>query len=77
MQREREALGDPGRIHDRACYALQRGPSFTHAGRLLEGVRELQHAEIVAVAADDLQTDRQPVVGEPAGHRDRRAARDA
>src|SRR5882672_2689524 len=41
------------------------------AGRLLEGVRELQHAEVVAVAADDLQADRQAFAREAGGHRDR------
>ena len=34
-------------------------------GGLLERVRELQHAPLVAVAADDLHADRQPARGEP------------
>src|SRR3954467_10386631 len=44
--------------------------------RLLERVRELQHAEIVAIAADDLDAHRQRVAGEPGGNRDRRVAGD-
>src|SRR5436190_18539451 len=38
---------------------------------LLEGVRELQHAEVVAVASHDLQPDRQSLGREAGGHRDR------
>jgi hypothetical protein len=38
-------------------------------GLLFEGVRELQHAEVVAIASDDLQADRQRlrVAVNPAG----------
>ena len=31
---------------------------FQHLGRLLEGVGELQHAEVAAVAAHDLNPNR-------------------
>jgi len=34
---------------------------------LLEGVRQLQHAEVVAIAADDLEADRQSFRREAAG----------
>jgi hypothetical protein len=36
--------------------------------RLLERVAELQDAELVAMAADDLQADRQPACRESCGH---------
>ena len=52
------------------------GPALPDLRRFLEGVRELQHAEIVAVAADDLDPDRQPLGREAGGHRDRRMAGD-
>jgi hypothetical protein len=32
---------------------------------LLERMRDLQHAPLVAVPADDLNADREPGVGEP------------
>ena len=55
--------------------AAQRGgTALAEAGRLLEGVAHLEHAAVGPRCADDLQADRQPVVGEPAGHRQRRAA---
>src|SRR3954464_2062297 len=47
------------------------------AGGALERVRELQHAEVVAIAADDLQPDRQSLRREARGHRDGRMAGDA
>jgi hypothetical protein len=34
---------------------------------VFEGVGELQHAEVIAVAADDLDADRKPVGGEAGG----------
>src|SRR6185436_960583 len=45
---------------------------------LLKGVRQLEHADVVSVAADDLQTDGKSriVVGESGGHRDRGMAGD-
>src|SRR5882762_1493859 len=43
---------------------------------LLEGVGELQDAEVIAVAADDLQADRKPFGREPGGDRDRGVAGD-
>src|SRR5688500_17530778 len=39
-------------------------------GRLLEGVRELQHAPVVLRAPDDLDSHRQAVVREAAGDGD-------
>src|SRR6267143_2271606 len=54
----------------------KRGAAFPGLRRLLEGVGELQHAEVVAVAADDLQADRKPVGREAGGDRDRRVAGD-
>lgn len=47
------------------------GPPLTGSGRPFEHVREAQHPEVVAATTDDLQADRQAVVGEPTGHRDR------
>jgi hypothetical protein len=37
------------------------------AEHLLEGVRDLQHTDVVAGSADDLQADRQPTGVNPAG----------
>ena len=63
-----------------AARALRRGlGAFTTSGgrraadvrRLLERVRELQHAEVVAIAADDLDADGQAFGREPRGHGDR------
>src|SRR5438552_18487324 len=54
----------------------KRGAAFPGLRCLLEGVGELQDAEVVAVAADDLQADREPVGREAGGHRDRRVAGD-
>src|SRR4051794_13965985 len=54
-----------------------RRPLLPDLGRLFEGVRELQHAEVVAVAPDDLQANRQSVGREARRHRDRRQAGDA
>src|SRR5437667_6086173 len=54
----------------------KRGAAFPELGGLLEGVGELQDAEVVAEAADDLQADRK-IVGREAGRdRDRRVAGD-
>jgi len=52
----------------------ERWVAFPELRCLLEGVGELQHAEVVAVAADDLQADRKPCGGEAGGDRDRRVA---
>ena len=41
-------------------------------GRLLERVRELEHAPVVTVTTDDLHPHRQPTWSEPARHGDRR-----
>src|SRR5439155_14389336 len=54
----------------------KRGAAFPELGGLLEGVGELQDAEVVAVAADDLDADRKPFGGEAGGHGDRRVAGD-
>src|SRR6267378_4360197 len=54
----------------------KRWAAFPELGGLLEGVGELQDAEVVAVAADDLQADRKPFGCEAGGHRDRRVAGD-
>src|SRR5437879_11015110 len=54
----------------------KRGAAFPELRCLLEGVGELQDAEVVAEAADDLQADRK-IVGREAGRdRDRRVAGD-
>src|SRR5215208_1108300 len=53
---------------------LGRRAPLPHPGRALEGMRELQHAEVVAVASHDLQAYGEPVAGEAGGHRDRRVA---
>src|SRR5690606_6642854 len=50
------------------------GAALADAGGLLERVPGLQHRELPAVRADDLQAHRQPVRGEPCGHRERRVA---
>src|SRR6266852_9660860 len=54
----------------------KRGAAFPGLRCLFEGVGELQHAEVVAVAADDLQADRKPRGRESGGDRDRRVAGD-
>src|SRR5882762_383191 len=54
----------------------KRWAAFPELRCLLEGVGELQHAEVVAVAADDLQADGKPFRGEASGDRDRRVAGD-
>src|SRR6266850_1845677 len=54
----------------------KRRTAFPGLRCLLEGVGELQHAEVVAVAADDLDSDRKPFGGEAGGDRDRRVAGD-
>src|SRR6267378_1750104 len=54
----------------------KRGAALPGLGCLLEGVGELQDAEVGAVAADDLQADRKPFGGESGGDRDRRVAGD-
>src|SRR2546428_13991589 len=54
----------------------ERWAAFPGLRCLLEGVGELQDAEVVAVAADDLQADRKPVGREAGGDRDRRVAGD-
>src|SRR5438094_9596723 len=54
----------------------KRGAAFPELGGLLEGVGELQDAEVVAVAADDLDADREPVGREAGGDRDGRVAGD-
>src|SRR3981189_461578 len=54
----------------------KRGAMFPELCCLLEGVGELQDAEVVAVAADDLDADRKPFGGEASGHGDRRVASD-
>src|SRR4029078_9110023 len=51
--------------------------ALPHLGLTLEGMRELQHAEIVAMATDDLQADRQAVGREAGRHGDRRMAGDS
>src|SRR3954470_21038607 len=55
---------------------FQAGTPFPAGVHLLERVRELQHAGVVAIATDDLDADRQAVGGEAGGHRDRRMAGD-
>src|SRR3989475_4882897 len=54
----------------------ERWAAFPELRCLLEGVGELQDAEVVAVAADHLQPDREPVGRESGGDRDRRVAGD-
>src|SRR5439155_17709655 len=54
----------------------ERWAAFPELGGLLEGVGELQHAEVVAVATDDLQADREPFGREAGGDRDRGVAGD-
>ena len=44
-----------------------RGPAFAETSYLLECMSDLQHTEIVTVAADDLDADRQPSSVNPAG----------
>src|SRR2546421_12499991 len=56
--------------------SCERRASWPDLRRLLEGVRELQHAEIIAVTPDDLDADRQPLRRERRGHRHRRMAGD-
>src|SRR5438445_12540763 len=50
----------------------KRRAAFPELCCLLEGVGELQHAEVIAVAADDLQADRKPVGRASGGDRGRR-----
>src|SRR6267143_5597763 len=54
----------------------KRWAAFPELRCLFEGVGELQHAEVVAVAADDLQADWKTFGGEAGGNRDRRVAGD-
>ena len=70
-----------GRLIGRARFAPaltgsagDRRAALVEAGRLLEGVGQLQHAQFVLVPPDDLQADRQAFRREAAGHRDRRVA---
>src|SRR6266446_658001 len=51
-----------------------RRPAFPERGRLFERVRDLQHAKVVPIAADDLQADRQAGTAEAARYRYRRRA---
>ena len=51
------------------------GRAAADAGRLLEAPGHLQQREIAAVAADDLQADRQALRREAGRHRDRRPER--
>src|SRR5437870_5668925 len=66
---------------DRRDYACKRGlfrrgwTPLPDAGRLLEGVRQLQHAEVVAVTADDLDADGQALGRKACRHRNRGMAR--
>src|SRR5207248_6168605 len=53
-----------------------RGAPLPVLSFLLEGVRELQHAEVVAIAPDDLQAHGQALGRETGRHRDRRVAGD-
>jgi len=50
-------------------------PSAAEAGCLLEGMGDLQDAEIVAKPADDLDSHGQPIVGKSGRHRYRRMER--
>ena len=43
--------------------------AFAKAGCLFEGVGELENAEVLAVAADDLEADGEAFGGEACGHR--------
>src|SRR5438309_3909134 len=54
----------------------KRWAAFPGLRCLFEGVGELQHAEVVAVAADDLDAHWKPFGRESGGHRDRRVAGD-
>src|SRR5436189_5995673 len=45
----------------RSSAERERRSALAETGRLLECVSQLQHTEIVAAAADDLNTDRQPL----------------
>src|SRR5690606_29932091 len=54
--------------------SVQRRAAAAVAGRGLEGGRVGEQGAVAAVRADQLHADRQPAGGEPAGHRDRRAA---
>src|SRR5256712_7033579 len=54
----------------------KRGAAFPGLRCLLEGVGELQDAEVVAAAADDLQADRKIVGRKAGGDGDRRGAGD-
>src|SRR3989475_2096472 len=54
----------------------ERWAAFPELGGLLEGVGELQDAEVVAEAADDLQADRKIVGRKAGGDGDRRVAGD-
>src|SRR5262245_41014165 len=47
------------------------GPALPDAGSGFESVRELQHREVLAIAADDLQPHRQSVGRESGRYRDR------
>ena len=54
----------------RGLRQCDRGPLASEPGRLLERVAHLQHAEIVAVPADDLDADGQPLGREAGRHRE-------
>src|SRR5882672_4087182 len=54
----------------------KRWAAFPELRCLFEGVGELQHAEVIAIAADDLQADGKPFGCESGGHGDRRVAGD-
>lgn len=45
-----------------------RGAAFAETSYLLECVGELQHTEIVTIAADDLDADRQTILGKSRRH---------
>ena len=52
---------------DPCCRLPGHGSVVRDPRAVFEGVRELQDAEVVACATDDLQPDRQPVAVKPHG----------
>ena len=52
----------------------ERWVSEAESGRLFEGVRQLQHTQVVAISADHLKADRQASGGETRGDGNRRPA---
>ncbi len=77
--RGRDEDGAPrgrGRCARALGVALHRRTATSDVRCLFERVCDLQHTEVVAVAPDDLHSDREPVGREPRRHGDRRTGRD-